>query len=338
MKANFNQIGWNAMLSGMLGVAPPEVSDAEVARLALKHFGISGEVRRLTSERDLNLRIGGFVVKLANAAEPAEVTDFQTKALIYLEGSGLPVPRVLRTVAGACEVDLPQGRLRVLSYLEGVPQHLSARSFAQSANLARMAARLSMGLAGFEHPASGHVLQWDIKQARALRGMMGAVPEDLRAEALAAMERFEALEPGLADLRWQVVHNDLNPHNVLVSLDDPAQISGVLDFGDMVRTPLICDAAIAASYCIEPGKALESLVNFARAYHGVLPLTAQEASVFADLVATRMLTTLVVAHARAARYPENAGYILRNVAVSRAGMRALAAVPREAVLAAMEGL
>jgi hydroxylysine kinase len=326
------------MFSGMLAAAPPEVTDVELARLALVHFGVSGEVSRLTSERDLNLRIGDFVVKLANAAEPAEVTDFQTKALIYLEGSGLSVPRILRSLAGAEVVELPQGRLRVLSYLEGVPQHLTARSFAQSANLARMAAQVSLGLAGFMHPAEAHVLQWDIKQAGALRGMIGAVPEHLQGVATIVMDRFDALQPGLGALRWQVVHNDLNPHNVLVSEADPLAIAGILDFGDMVRTPLICDAAIAASYAIEPGKTLESLVNFASAYHEILPLTAPERRVFADLVATRMLTTLVVAHVRAARYPENAGYILRNVPSAAAGIMALASVPRDAVLAAMEVL
>jgi Ser/Thr protein kinase RdoA (MazF antagonist) len=125
---------------------------------------------------------------------------------------------------------------------------------------------------------------------------------------------------------------------VLVSEADPLAIAGILDFGDMVRTPLICDAAIAASYAIEPGKTLESLVNFASAYHEILPLTAPERRVFADLVATRMLTTLVVAHVRAARYPENAGYILRNVPSAAAGIMALASVPRDAVLAAMEVL
>lgn len=326
------------MFSGMLGAAPPEVTDVELARLALVHFGVSGEVKRLTSERDLNLRIGDFVVKLANAAEPAAVTDFQSKALIYLESSGLPVPRVLRSLTGAEGVELPQGRLRVLTYLVGVPQHLTERSFAQSANLARMAARVSLGLAGFAHPAEGHVLQWDIKQAGALRGMLGVVPEPLRDVATKVMERFEDLEPGLLALRWQVVHGDLNPHNVLVLADDPDQIAGILDFGDMVRTPLICDAAIAASYAIDPGKPLESLMNFTQAYHEVLPLAADERRIFADLVATRMLTTLVVAHGRAARYPENAGYILRNVPSAAAGILALAAVPRDAVLSAMEAL
>jgi hydroxylysine kinase len=326
------------MFSGMLGAAAPEVSDDEMAGLAKRHFGISGAVKRLTSERDLNLRIGDFVVKLANAAEPAEVTDFQTKALIYLEGSDLPVPRLLRSVTGAEVVELAEGRLRVLSYLHGLPQHLTPQSRAQSANLARMAARLSLGLAGFSHPAEAHVLQWDIKQAAALRGMLAAVPAPLQAVAQAAMQRFEDLEPQLAALRWQVVHGDLNPHNVLVNMSDPTQISGILDFGDMVRTPLICDAAIACSYAIDPEKPMESMVNFAQAYHGVLPLTAEERRLFADLVATRMLTTLVVAHARAARYPENAPYILRNVPSAAAGIMALAALPRDAVLAAMEVL
>jgi hypothetical protein len=36
-----------------------------------------------------------------------------------------------------------------------------------------------------------------------------------------------------------------------------------------------------------------------------------------------MLTTLAIASARAARYPDNAPYILRNVPSASAGLRAL---------------
>lgn len=329
-------------LGALLSSAPPTLTDDEAARLALLHFGVEGRLKRLTSERDLNLQIAtpgqAYVLKLANPAEAAEVTDFQTQALLHLEGSGLPVPRVIRTRAGATEVATPQGILRLLTYLEGTPQHLTPRTPAQARSLAAMAARLTQGLAGFSHPAAAHVLQWDIKQAGSLQPLLADVPEDLRPLAQATLDRFLMLEPRLADLRWQVVHNDLNPHNVLVSPDNPDEISGILDFGDMVYTPLICDAAIAASYCIRAEAALDSLLNFARAYHAVLPLTAAEAQAFPDLVATRMLTTLAITSHRAARYPDNAAYILRNFAASRDGLIALAALPRHTLQTAMEAL
>ncbi len=336
----------DARLGEVLSSAPPLLTDAEALGLVRQHFGVTGALKRLTSERDLNIRVTptvqgpgqAYVLKLANPAEPFEVTDFQTKALLHLEASNLPLPKVIRTMTGATEVITPQGTLRLLTYLQGTPQHVTPRSPAQARAMAGMAARLTLGLAGFAHPAAGYVLQWDIKQASALRPMLPAVPQDMQALAGAALDRFDALAPELAGLRWQVVHNDLNPHNVLVSPDNPDEIAGVLDFGDMVHTPLICDAAIAASYCVDPARPLESLLNFARAYHAVLPLLPAELRLFPDLMATRMLTTITVASARAQAYPDNAPYILRNVATAREGLTALAALDRPALLNALEAL
>ena len=50
-----------------------------------------------------------------------------------------------------------------------------------------------------------------------------------------------------------------------------------------------------------------------------------------DLSATRMLTTLAITSARAAAFPENAAYILRNFADARDGLCALAALDRTTV-------
>ena len=318
----------------LLSTLPPDLTDAEVAGLLAAHYGLSGPLKRLTSERDLNLRLGAegprFVVKVANQAEPRAVTDFQTAALLHLEGKGLPVPQVVRTKAGATEVETPQGLLRVLSYLEGMPLHLAPRSGAQRAGMGAMAARISLGLQGFAHAGADHVLQWDVRQASALRPLLPQVPDDLRGLCTATLDRFDGqVFPRLAECRWQVVHNDLNPHNVLVNEADPDRISGVLDFGDMVRTPLVCDLGVAASYQVDAAKPLESLVEFTAAYHRILPLTAVELALVPDLTAARMLTTICITSWRAAKYPGNAPYILRNFPAARAGLLALAALPRE---------
>ena len=334
----------DATLGSLLGSAPPQMAQADLAALVAQHYGLRGPLRALTSERDLNLHLAtpeqGYVIKLANPAEPAEVTDFQTRALLHLQAAGLPVPRLIRSLDGQTQVPTPQGILRVLTYLEGTPQHLTPRSDAQAADLARMAARLALGLQGFSHPAADYVLQWDLKQAAALQPLLPAIADPaLRDLAAATLARYNAdIAPALPDLRWQVVHNDLNPHNVLCAPDAPDRIAGVLDFGDMVRTPLICDVAIAAAYQLDPRAPLHSLTTFARAYHAVLPLTATERALLPDLAATRMLTTIAITSARAARYPENAAYILRNFAAARAGLIALAELDRSSVLKELEQL
>lgn len=321
-------------LGQSLTTPPPSLSPDQALALARVHFGLTGSLSPLTSERDLNYRLttpnASYVLKLANPAEPPEVTRFQTEALLHLQASDLPVQRVIPTLDGQAQAVTPHGILRLLTWADGQPQHQTQRSLPQAAAMGAMAARLSHGLQGFHHPAAAHVLQWDIKQAASLRPLLPAIAADLRPLAEATLNRFEThVAPHLPKLRQQVVHNDLNPHNVLVDPTDPTRITGVLDFGDMVETPLICDAGVAASYQIDPAQPWASLRAFAQAYHAILPLTPLEARLLPDLAATRMLTTLAIASARAARYPENAPYILRNVPAAVAALQALAAAPAE---------
>lgn len=327
-------------LGPLLTSPPPELTETEAAGILSQHYGLAGPLRRLTSERDLNLRLSAagqcFVIKVANPAEPRLVTDFQTAALLHLEGKGLPVPQIKRTKTGATSVETPFGLLRVLTYLEGRPLHLAPTSDAQRRAIGAMAARITLGLQGFTHPGADHVLQWDIKRASALRPFLADVPQDMRGLCTATLDRFDAdVAPHLAALRWQVVHNDLNPHNILVDETDPNIVAGVLDFGDMVLTPLVCDLAVAAAYQVDPADALGSLCAFATAYAQTLPLTRDEAALILDLTATRMLTTLAITSWRAARYPENAPYILRNFPSARDGLLALTALPRQEAIAAL---
>lgn len=320
--------------------APPRLTASAASRLAVRHFGLYGTLTRLTSERDLNFRIegpeGAFVLKVANAQEPHEVTRFQTLALLHLEARapGLPVPRVCRTGEGATEVILPGGEmLRVLTYLQGQPMHAAPRPPALRTAMGQMTARLTRGLQGFSHPAAGHRLQWDIRHAADLAPMLPHIADaDLRALATATLDRFQShVAPRLNDCRWQVVHNDLNPHNVLVDPADPARVRGILDFGDMVETPLVCDLGVAASYQVDPADPAASLAAFTAAYDAELPLTDVELALVADLTRARMLTTLAIASWRASLYPDNAPYILRNVPSAQAGLTALAAIPPEAL-------
>lgn len=319
-------------LGSILNSPPPAFDEAASRALLRQHWGIDGALDRLTSERDLNWRVttpaGRFVLKFANAAEDPEITRFQTLALRHVAARdpGLPVPRVIAALSGADEVILPSGNLmRVLSYVEGRPMHLAPPSAGLRRSIGAMSGRLTRALAGFAHPAADHVLQWDIKQASGLRALLPAVTDaGLRDLCTGWIDHFDAVvRPALAALPWQVVHADLNPHNVLVDPADETRVSGVLDFGDMVRTPRICDLAVAASYVIDPDAALASLAEVAAAHDTELPLLPAERALLPALTAIRMVTTIAIASHRAARWPDNAPYILRNLPTARAGLLAL---------------
>lgn len=317
-------------LGALLSHPAPALTEAESLNLLRRHWGFGGELLRLTSERDLNWRVtapaGRFVLKFTNQAEDPAITDFQTRALLHIAARApdLPVPRVVPSLEGLAEVVLPSGgRMRLLSWVEGLPLHEAPPGPALWQGLGTMSARLTRALEGYAHPAADHVLQWDVKQAAGLRPLLPDVTDpELRARCAGWLDWFDANRARLDAVPWQVVHADLNPYNVLVSPNDPAQVSGVLDFGDMVRTPRICDLAVAAAYHVRPGigSGPEVLAAMRAGWQSVMPLLAEEAALLPGLTALRMVTTMAIASHRAARWPDNAPYILRNLPSARAGL------------------
>ena len=99
----------------------------------------------------------------------------------------------------------------------------------------------------------------------------------------------------------------------------------------MVWTPIVNDLAVACSYQLAlDGNPLTDAAEFVGAYHRVLPLEAAEIDLLYDLIGARMATTICIASWRAARYPENRDYILRNAPRAWAGLKAFTELPREA--------
>jgi Ser/Thr protein kinase RdoA (MazF antagonist) len=315
----------------LLSLPPPRLGVDALARLTLKHWGLTGTLAPLTSERDQNHRLdtgdSSFTLKLANPAEAPGLTEFQTDALIHLAKAApdLPIPQVVPARDGRVIIPTPDGALRVLTWLPGTPLAHLPRTPALAASIGTALGQLDAALSGFQHPSADHHLLWDIRNTPDLAPLMPAMPDDLRPDVTAFIARFQSqVAPALARLPRQVIHGDFNPHNLLADPADPQRLTGILDFGDMTLSHRICDLAVAASYLIEPADPLSLLAPLVAAYTHAIPLTADEIALLPDLITARLVTTLVITAWRAARYPENAPYILRNAPVSRAGLAALA--------------
>ena len=325
--------------AALLTQAPPQLSQTALAALLDQHWGLAGRLTPLTSERDLNHRLdtveGRYVIRLTNPAEPAAMTDFQTRAHQHVASvaPALPVQRVLPLNDGGYILPLPEGRLRVLTWLSGSTLAESRRSPQQSAAIGTTLATLTAALESFTHPAADHTLLWDIRQLPALAAKLPAIPDaTLRLECETFVTDFTTrIAPVLDRMPRQVVHADFNPHNLLVSPHQPETLTGILDFGDMVRTPRICDLAVAASYNAGAPDALAHLHALISAYDDRLPLTRDEIALLPDLITARMITTLTISAWRAALYPANAAYILRNAPSARAGLAAFQSLGRAAV-------
>lgn len=286
---------------GLLSTIAPEIPPDIAETLLAERYGLSGSLTRLPAERDDNFRVeaeggGRYVLKIHHADEDPSAIELQTEALRYAgaRAPGLAIPRVLLARDGSAMSRGPDGRVvRLLSWVEGeVIQHQVPLTAGLRASLGRWLAELDRALVGFQHPAGNRELLWDIQRVPVVRPLLEHIPDvDLRALVARTLDTIEArLLPLLPALPRQVIHNDANPNNVLA---DPAQVTGVLDFGDVVEAPRIQELAVAAGYYLGEDP-VRSMLEMAAAYHAVLPLNRAELRLLPALVAARAVARIAI--------------------------------------------
>ena len=336
----------------LLNEAPPNCSVEFTEKFIADCYGVETSVKQLACERDqiflVTAKEGGerYILRFTNPAEDRSVTNFQTEAMLHLleVSPELPIPRVLTSLLDEAEVEvtLPDGRVsiaRAISFLQGVPlAEVPERNPGIRTDMAKTLARMGWAFRGFFHPAAGHVLLWDMKHAASLRAYFGFIKEDeIRHLVTMGLDNYEQNVLSVQkSLRAQVVHNDLNFSNVMIHESSP-EITGVLDFGDMVHGPLIYDLAVALAYQFSgpADDALEIIKEFTRDYHQIIPLEKGELEILYDLLVTRQVLTLTITAWRASLYPENAEYILRNHKLARTAILRLSELDRDVVTRAL---
>jgi Ser/Thr protein kinase RdoA (MazF antagonist) len=330
--------------------AASAVPERRAEALVAEFYGLPVTARRLDSERDQNFRLRTadgreYVLKIANPAEDRAVTNLQTEVLRHVASrdASLPIPRIFPALNGEVELaigfdDSSTRIVRLLSFLAGTPMHQVPASARLRRDLGECAARLARAMRDFQHPGASHKLLWDIQHAADLRPLIHTVPSGQREQVERFLDGFEAhAVPVLAELPKQPLHNDLNPHNVVVEPTDHERISGIIDFGDLTATARINDLAIACAYQVEDSAdPLAPALELVAAYHAVSPLEPRERAILFDLIATRMVMTIVISNIRAARYPLNSAYILRNNKQASARLSRIAVLSREQAQAKIE--
>jgi Ser/Thr protein kinase RdoA (MazF antagonist) len=298
----------------VIAAPPPPVDAPQAVEVARQHYGLTASARELVSERDRNFHLRAedgrsFVLKIANAAEAPLVTDFQVRALLHIAArqADIAVPEIVPTRDGSHSflLDTAAGPhvTRLVTWLDGVVMRSRPVTRALARHFGGYAARLGRALAGFEHPGADHSLLWDMRRAGRVRELTAYIgDEELRRLVADRLDRFlERQLPLFPALRSQVVHNDLNPENVLLAADDDSRVAGVIDFGDMVASPLVVDVAVAASYLRKfDGDPLDYIREFVAAYRVVTPLESQELELVVDLVRVRLAMTTAILHWRLA--------------------------------------
>ena len=297
------------------------VTEREAERVAAAYFGLRGAASALHGERDRNFLLRApdgraFLVKVANPEDDRAILELQNAALAHLDARrcAAPVPRVVLAADGSPLIEsdvagVPR-LVRVFTWLPGAPL---AATRPRSPRLLRCIGealgRVTAGLADFRHPAASRPLRWDLREAGWIRGHLDALPAGQRDLVARTLEAFDALGAELDACRSSVVHNDANDHNILVEFDEAGEprIGGVIDFGDIVETPVVCDVAITLAYAMmDQPDPIAAAADVVAGYHGAFALDEREVPLLLPLARTRLAVSIVNAALQQEREPGNA--------------------------------
>ncbi len=286
-------------------------ADAEDAGRSL--FGVIASASVLPSERDQNFRLTAsngisYVLKVANGLEQRGMLEAENEAMRHLGELGL-CPKALLTVDGQAIGERDGYAVRLISFLAGRPLGtLGFRSPRLLDNLGRAVGSVQRALSSFDHPAVHRPFLWDLAAGPAVVAERIDVLAD---QQLRGMVEFlvaihaEYSAPHLSALTRNVVHNDANDFNVLI---DPLteQVTGMVDFGDMVVSNSLNDLAIACAYALlGTDDPLAAAAAVTRGYHAVHPLTDGEIAALWGLIGLRLATSVCIAAEQQAAAPDN---------------------------------
>ena len=144
---------------------------------------------------------------------------------------------------------------------------------------------------------------------------------------------FCAQLPSLvARLPLCVLHNDANDLNVIVN--DRAEVSAVIDFGDMCTGFRLAELAVACTYAMQHEEdPVDCARHMLRGYLASAELLAEECELLHSFIVARLCHSILMA-TRAFRHQPDNPYILISQRGVQALLRTLDGVPAEALLPA----
>lgn len=333
--------------SGLASSHDP-VDERVVRRLLDRRYGLQGDLQPLQTEKDdtFRLRTGSapYLVKVSPPDEPPSVVGLQTAAMRFLEGAAreLPVQRVELTTDGSDSVvieaiDGTSRVLRVFNFVEGAVWAQTEPADDQLAKVGEMLGRVDLALEGFAHPADRRELVWDLRHFHHLAEIVEHTPNaghrQLAGTVLRLFER--TVVPRLGDLETQVIHGDYSPYNVVVDEHSDGYVTGVIDFGDTMRSALIFDPAVALANMVGrvPDQPWRDATVFVAGYEQARPIKDSELPLLPVAALARLTLRALITNWRAERVPERRDYLLAHAKDDWINVERAIAVPIPDVVA-----
>ena len=286
--------------------------EVDVRELLKNNYGISGEIQPLAGERDLNFKVtsgdAAYVFKVQSYDE-IESIKVQNLILKWLETSEeFRWQRLIPTRGNDDFFAIDSSRIgRLLTWVDGNLWSASDITSPLRTKLGQAVAQLDRNLATLNNSEIESVLsrpfKWNVLQTESLLSDLEFVDPELREIVRTLLLDVIEILPRLNSLPTQLIHNDANDNNVLVS--DSGDI-GIIDFGDIILAPRICGLAVACAYALKnDDDPILSILDIVRGYHCVAALTPPELEFLFPLIRARIATSIVMAAQQGAQNPTN---------------------------------
>lgn len=246
------------------------------------------------------------MLKIATCGQRKEDVELEDAVLEQLARSGFKpaLPRTITALDGArihpiMSSDGVACPARLSAYVTGTPwTQLTSPSAKLLRRLGRMLGELDTALESLDHPLANRTHDWELPRVAEHRDALPLVEDPARRRLLDdALHLYRAAaQPRLADLPTSFIHCDVNDENILVENE---QIRGLLDFGDALVNPTVCELAIAVAYAgLRRDDPLAAGGHIVAGYEEIRALTDGEREVLFPLVCGRLVTSLAVATKR----------------------------------------
>ena len=313
--------------SGLL-TEQSQLADSTVLELLEQSYGLKGILVRIPTEKDETFRLrdgeATYLVKVSSPDEDPVIVDLQTACMEHLERTApeLPVQRLIRSLSGDPQVLIPAPAgpfdrvLRVMRFMPGDLLATHEASPGQLQLVGSSLARLGLALQDFDHPRADRLLLWDLKHFHRMRPLLDYVGEkQKRALAEDIFDQFdEKVVPLLGTLTSQVVHGDFSPFNILVDPDAANYVTGIIDFGDAVRTSVIFDISVTTANLLgaDPDNPWDHALQVMDGYRNIRRLPDQEFDALTASAPARLLLRALITQWRASQLPQRRDYLLSH--------------------------
>ncbi len=265
-----------------------------------KYYGIEAiEIKKLVGYDNGNYQIktreGKYIFKTyKKESDLFDLVKAESDLLAHLSDPGNhQFPKPIKTLNGAyvekIKIDGDEVVIRLLSFLEGTFFAEAHHTSSLFESFGTFLAEMNLQLQHYKnYTIQARQFEWDIQYATLNAPLIVDItePENRKIISYFFQQFKELIQPILPKLRKSIIHNDANEWNVLVAGN---QISGIIDFGDVVYSPLINELAVAISYAImEKDDPISWACHIINGYHKILPLETIEVDALYYLIATQL--------------------------------------------------